>query len=190
VCFFSGRTAGSPQLRALAENLAGFAGGCPLLCSRCADRMTIGRRSSCDAPGRRLATTSGARTIALALRVRVQGHREEIAAPQRLEELASELLDVGQAAPLRGLTVHRLGNLSNRALAIDLLHKRQLGRVETHPPIRPENLAAGKATPHPHQRNVVQVVLGRKVNRIRLFRPLRTTRQKEVAGVHCAAGPR
>ena len=87
----------------------------------------------------------GGTRAACAHQLTVQGHREEIEAPQRLEQLAGEFLDVGQAAPLRGSTLrYRRGNLSNRAMAIDMLHKGQLGRVETHPPIRPENFGVGK----------------------------------------------
>lgn len=41
-----------------------------------------------------------------AVRVRVQGHRQEIKAPQRLEQPASEFLDASHAAARRGLAVH------------------------------------------------------------------------------------
>ena len=92
-------------------------------------------------------------------------------------------LDVGHAAPRRGSSVHGRGDLSNRAMAIDMLHKGQLGRVQWRPPVWAENLAAGKPAAHTHQRNVIQAILRRKINRIRHFRPLRTTRHKEVARV-------
>jgi hypothetical protein len=66
----------------------------------------------------------GRTRAACAHQLTVQGHREENEAPQRLEQPAGEFLDVGQSAPLRGSTLRRgRGNLSNRAMAIDMCTK-------------------------------------------------------------------
>src|SRR5881227_3971204 len=87
----------------------------------------------------------------------VQCHRNQVDTPQRLEQHPDEGLQrgrVGVGNPM--LRQDAFNDLADRSTAVDVLHERQLSRVESHPRTRPDDLVAGEAAAVTEHRNVVQ----------------------------------